>query len=96
MSLDAALSGADDIAVGNVVGSNIFNLLLVLGVTALVNAVPVPSGGRNDLLIMTLLSLILFLVSMTGNRRIIRAEAVLLLLLYLGYLGWRSVQVLGG
>lgn len=95
-SLVATLRGHVGLAIGNVVGSNIFNLLLVLGVATLVGPVPVPPGGRGDLLVMALLSLILFAVSLTDNRRIIRSEAVVLLLLYFGYLVLRSSQALSG
>jgi cation:H+ antiporter len=95
-SLMATLRGHAGLAIGNVVGSNIFNLLLVLGVTSLVGRVPVPPGGHRDLAVVLLLSVILLLVSMTGDRRIIRTEAVVLLLLYLGYLTLRSSQALGG
>ena len=86
----ATMRGHPELAMGNVVGSNIFNLLLVMGVTSLVRPVPVPPGGHLDLLLMALLSLILFLVSMTHNRQIIRTEAVGLLVLYFVYMIWRS------
>jgi cation:H+ antiporter len=92
-SVVATMRGHAELAIGNVVGSNIFNLLLVLGVTALVRPVPVPPGGHLDLLVVALLSLILFLVSMTNNRQIIRTEATVLLLLYLAYIAWRSQHV---
>jgi cation:H+ antiporter len=95
-SLMATLHGHVDLAIGNVVGSNIFNLLLVLGVTSLVGRVPVPPNGHYDLAVVALFSLILLLVSMTGKRRIIRTEAVVLLLLYFTYLTWRSAQALSG
>lgn len=90
VSLEAALVGVPGIAIGNVVGSNIFNLLLVLGVSSLVRPIPVPLGGGLDLLLVALLSLVLFLVSMTNSRRIIRTEAGLLLFAYLFYIVWRS------
>ena len=95
-SLVATLRGHAGLAIGNVVGSNIFNLLLVLGVTSLVGRVPVPPSGHRDLAVVFLFSLILLLVSRTGNRRIIRTEAVVLLLLYFGYLTLRTSQALGG
>ena len=95
-SLVATLRGHVGLAIGNVVGSNIFNLLLVLGVATLVDSVPVPPGGQLDLLVMALLSLLFFAVWKTRNRRIIRTDAVVLLLLYFGYLTWRSSQALGG
>ena len=95
-SLMATLRSHAELAIGNVVGSNIFNLLLVLGVTSLVGRVPVPPSGHYDLAVVALFSLILLLVSMTGKRRIIRTEAVVLLFLYFGYLTWRSSQALSG
>jgi cation:H+ antiporter len=95
-SVVATMRGHVELAIGNVVGSNIFNLLLVLGVTSLVGRVPVPAGGHYDLAVVVLLSLILFMVSMTGNRRIIRTEAAALLLVYFVYLTWRSSQALSG
>jgi cation:H+ antiporter len=62
-SVVATMRGHAELAVGNVVGSNIFNLLLVMGVTSVVRPVPVPAGGPLDLLVVALLSLILFLGS---------------------------------
>ena len=95
-SLMATLRGHAELAIGNVVGSNIFNLLLVLGLTSLVGRVPVPPSGHLDLAVVALLSLILLLVSMAGKRRVVRTDAAVLLLLYLVYLSWRSSQALGG
>ena len=85
----ASLRGHVDLAVGNVVGSNIFNLLVVLGVTATIEPVAVPAGGLGDLAVLVGLSTLLWLTSMSQGNRIIRAEAALLGILYLGYLGVR-------
>jgi cation:H+ antiporter len=89
-SLMAALRGQAELAVGNIIGSNIFNLLLVAGLTALVRPIPVPPGGQLDLLMMALLSLMLFAVSMSSERRIVRGESLVLLGGYLAYIVWRS------
>jgi cation:H+ antiporter len=94
-SVVATLRGHPELAIGNVVGSNIFNLLFVMAVTAMIAPIPVPEGGHLDLLVVALLSVILFLVCFTTNRKIIRTEALLLLLLYFAYIGWRSAQALG-
>ncbi len=89
-SVIATWKGQTDIAIGNVVGSNIFNLLLVNGLCAVVRPIPVPaSGGIVDLLMMVLLSLLLLPLCLTDTRRIVRWEGVLLLLLYLGFNSWR-------
>ena len=90
-SIIASMRGHPDMAVGNVVGSNIFNLLIVLGTTATIREIPVPEGGAIDLLIVILLTTLLWFTSMTQERTIIRTEAVLLLLLYLGYMGARTL-----
>ncbi|MGE4649762.1 MAG: sodium:calcium antiporter, partial [Myxococcota bacterium] len=89
-SVAATVRGQTELAIGNVVGSNIFNLLLVLGITSIVRPVPVPPGGHTDLLVMTSLSLVLFGVSVSYRQEIVRTEACVLLAVYLGYLGWRS------
>lgn len=82
----AAWRGQTDIAVGNVVGSNIFNLLLINGLCASTTPVPVPaSGGWQDLTMMVVLSLFLLPFSITDHRRIVRWEGGLLLCLYLGF-----------
>jgi cation:H+ antiporter len=94
-SVVATVRGHAELAIGNVVGSNIFNLLLVAGMTSVVRPIPVPPGGHLDLIVVALLSLILFGVSATANRRIIRGEAALLLLSYLLYMAWRSGQSVG-
>jgi cation:H+ antiporter len=89
-SLVATLRGQAEIAVGNLVGSNIFNLLFVLGVSSTLQPMVVPPGGHLDLLFVGALSLLLLVVSLTATRRIVRGEAALLLAAYVGYLGWRT------
>lgn len=89
-SVAATVRGQAELAIGNVVGSNVFNLLLVMGCTSIVRPVPVPPGGHTDLLVVAGLSLVLFAVSVSHRREIVRTEACVLLAVYLGYLGWRS------
>jgi cation:H+ antiporter len=89
-SVAATMRGHAELAIGNIVGSNIFNLLLVAGVTSVIRPIPIPRGGHLDILVVAILSLMLFFVSMTANRRIIRGEAALLLAGYLGYMAWRT------
>ena len=88
-SVVASLRGHPDMAVGNVVGSNIFNLLIVLGTTATIADIPVPDGGIADMFVVICLSGLLWLTSISQGRTIIRAEATLLLGLYLGYITGR-------
>lgn len=89
-SIMAIMQGKADIAVGNVVGSNIFNLLLVNGLCSTVRPIDVPAaGGLQDLLMMLLLALFLLPMSITHGKKIVRWEGALLLVLYLAYSGWR-------
>ncbi|MCP5059397.1 MAG: calcium/sodium antiporter [bacterium] len=88
-SLIATAKGFPDLAIGNVVGSNIFNLLLVLGASSSLRPVPVPEGGASDLAIVGFLSLLLLVTSYTRGQRIIRTEAVLLGVFYFAYMSFR-------
>jgi len=85
-SLVAAWRGQTGIAIGNVIGSNLFNLLLVLGTTATIRPIPVPPGGYVDLSVLALLSVLFWVVCATRERFIIRAEGALLLTMYMLYL----------
>jgi cation:H+ antiporter len=86
-SLVAALKKEADIAVGNVVGSNIFNILGILGISAAVT--PLSSAGITaiDLGVMMLFALVLWIFSRTGFR-ITRAEGSVMLVGYAAYVAW--------
>ncbi|MFW6329769.1 MAG: calcium/sodium antiporter [Alkalispirochaetaceae bacterium] len=86
-SFVAARRGENDLAVSNVVGSNIFNSFFILGTSALISPVTVESGAIIDLAALAILSLLVFLFIFTGpGRRIGRWEAGALLAVYAGYL----------
>jgi cation:H+ antiporter len=82
-----------DIAVGGIVGSNIFNTLLVAGVTSVVRPMEIPKGGHLDLGVTIVLSLILMLNARSHNRSIIRSEGMILLAVYLSYMFWRVMTI---
>lgn len=86
-SVIAALKGQSDIAIGNIVGSNIFNILGILGITAIVQ--PVSSLGFQpiDFIVMLAFAVIILPFAWTGLR-IGRREGTVLLLGYLGYMGY--------
>lgn len=88
-SLVSLLKGKTDMALGNVIGSNIANILLILGLCGTIN--PLTMGGITivDLLMVILSSLVLFMAAFTFKRREIdRWEGILFLLIYAGYLWW--------
>ncbi len=87
-SLLAARKGEADLAVGNVVGSNIFNILFVLGVATTIAPIDVPDRGPVSLVIGTGLTTFLIALVYIGKRQIRRMEGVLLLLIFIGYMAW--------
>jgi cation:H+ antiporter len=86
-SVVAALRRQPDIAVGNVVGSNIFNILGILGVAGLISPLQAPGIGAFDYGAMIGFSVLLIPMLYTGAR-LHRVEGVALLALYGGYLAW--------
>lgn len=87
VSVDASLRGAPGVAVGNVVGSNITNVLLVLGVAAVI--LPVAVGRqlvRLDVPVMVVISVLLLVLSL--DRSIGRLDGAVLLTVLAGYLVW--------
>ncbi len=76
-----------DIAIGNVVGSNIFNIFFVLGASAFITPVVVAQASFIDILMNIVAGILLFLFVFTGKyRRVDRWEGIILLALYVGYL----------
>jgi cation:H+ antiporter len=86
-SLLASIKRQGDVAIGNVVGSNIFNVLGILGVTAVVSPLAAPELAKVDLGVMLLVSVGLLPVVRSGGR-ISRGEGAVLLAIYVGYTVW--------
>jgi cation:H+ antiporter len=94
-SLVAAMRGHSELAVGNVVGSNILNILLIFGVTGLVRPIPGVLGDMAlDMVLMGGLTL-LCAIAIRRERRVSRFEGVLLLAGYLGFIGLLVRQSVG-
>lgn len=85
----AARRGQSDVALGNILGSGIFNILGILGTTALVAALPVTPDILPDIWIM-LATTALLLGLLFWRGRISRLSGGVFLLLYAGYMGWLS------
>jgi len=86
--LVAAFKKKGDIAIGSIVGSNIFNVLFVLGTVSLIKPIQLSQSLLfQDGMIMILITLI-FLVIATTGRKIERWEGAVLLLSYLAYIGF--------
>lgn len=91
-SVLAAFRRQPDIAFGNVVGSNIYNVFGILGVTAIVEPIPVPPElVATDMWVMLAATVLLFAFAHTGWR-LSRGEGALLLLAYMAYLVFVTVN----
>jgi len=89
----AAKKGHPDLAVGNVVGSNLFNILFVLPITMLVKPVSVPSDAWVYIVVMLLITTIAW--RMTNDQRVKPKEGGLLIVLYccflIGVTIWKTI-----
>lgn len=91
-SIVASSKGQNGMAVGNVVGSNIFNLLLILGVSSTIHPIVISMASFVDMGILLGLSMIAYAFVCTG-RKINRWEGLVMLVMYAGYMGysiWRG------
>ncbi len=86
-SLVAALKGHSDISIGNLVGSNIFNTMLVIGIASLVKPIALtPRLKGIDYLIMITVSIIFALTAFLGKDRISKKDGLFLFTIYIGYM----------
>lgn len=84
-SITAARKGNTDIAIGNIVGSNIFNILFVLGTTALIAPVPFESKFIVDGIVCILSAVMLFLLVLNKDRKLKRSGGIIMLISYAAY-----------
>jgi cation:H+ antiporter len=86
-SATAAYKGNTDIAVGNVVGSNIFNIFLVLGLSSLIRPIPYHQGSNDELILLLIAQCLLFLSMFTGKKRFLdRWEGGLFVAVYFAFI----------
>lgn len=86
-SIVAALKKQPEMAIGNVVGSNIFNILGVLGISSLITPQAAPGVDMVDWSVMATFALFLLPLAYTG-KKLDRIEGAFLLTGYLGYIWW--------
>lgn len=98
VSFMSAFQGKADMAIGNIVGSNIFNTLMILGVTALISPLTITKSNlRRDIPLNIIVTILLIVFGMNhtlfgkGNDQICRIDGAVLLLVFAGYL-WTSFK----
>lgn len=90
-SVVAAKKGNSGIAIGNVLGSNVFNILMILGITGLIQPMTITGITMVDLSMMVISMVLLWLFSFT-KYRIQRWEGAVLTLVFIGYISWLVVN----
>jgi cation:H+ antiporter len=85
-SIVAVLRKNNDLAIGNVVGSNLFNLFFILGVSSLITPMKYNPVLNADYVLLIVITFLLFLTMFTGKKhKLDRWEAIIFLILYVGY-----------
>jgi len=85
-SVVAAFKRNNDIAVGNIIGSNVFNIFLILGVSSIIRPLNYNTNFNSDIYLLGAGTLFLFVAMFSGmKKKLDRWEAVLFLLTYIGY-----------
>ena len=90
-SVIAAIKGENDIAIGNVLGSNIYNILLILGISSVINPIIFSSVLLLDIAFLIVISIILGIFMFNSKNEKLslnKLEGVILVLLYLGYISY--------
>ena len=88
-SLVATMKGHRDIAVGNVLGSNLFNLLLIGGITSTVRDIEVPAFGHTDLIVQLSMAAALLPFPLIRGKQLVRWHGAALVIVYVVYLSVR-------
>ena len=86
VSLTGAFKGIADISIGNVVGSNILNTLLILGLTGVIAPIAITAENRKRDIPLTILVTVLLIAFGLWNKDISRLEGIVFLLLFAGYI----------
>lgn len=92
-SVFAAMKGEADLCVGNIIGSNIFNGLFVLPISALVNPLMVPDGGGLDILVSLIFAVFLIPIFILGKGIMNRKFGMLFVAGYISYMAFRVLTV---
>ena len=88
-SVVAAVKKKPGIAIGNVIGSNLFNIFLVLGASATVTPLPLGNIGISDMLMLVVSSVLFWAAGwFFKDKTITRVEGAIMVALYVGYIWW--------
>lgn len=90
-SIVASVKKENDIAIGNVIGSNIFNIIFILGLSSTISNLTLAPSTLTDMLVMLGSGLIIFVIALF-SKKMTRWQGVITVLLYIGYLSYIIVR----
>jgi cation:H+ antiporter len=90
-SIIAVLKGENEIAIGNVIGSNIFNILLILGVSSVISPIVVSFISVIDVVFMISITILLY-VFVVKNKVLNRCQGIAFIFLYIGYIFYTIIR----
>ena len=90
-SIMAARGGHSEMAIGNIFGSNIFNILMVLGITSIIHPLNISEPIHPDLMIATGLTCLLFILMLRGKHSLGKISGVILLITYFLYIALKGI-----
>ncbi|SFL07123.1 cation:H+ antiporter [Lachnospiraceae bacterium KH1T2] len=90
-SIVATRKGETGMAIGNVLGSNIFNLLFILGFSGIIRPVEINMASVYDIMILIAISVISFIFALT-SKKIVRVEGILMILIYIADVIFAAVR----
>ena len=90
-SIVAIKKGETEIAIGNVIGSNIFNILLVLGLAAVINPISMSMLAFIDIIFMILITLLLYMF-MKKRNSLVKSQGIILVALYIAYMSYTIIR----
>lgn len=90
-SITAIKKGENQLVIGNVIGSNIFNILFVLGASSAISAIPLDSSMLIDVLFMLFVTILCFIFGKT-QEKYDKREGAILVLLFIGYMAFAILR----
>ena len=93
VTITSIRKGKKGIALGNIIGSCIFNLLLIMGLCALINPLEIESSLLNVAIPIMLLCGVMLVVFMRTGWRLVKAEGIAFLAVYVGYLVYNGIKL---
>ena len=90
-SVVAIKKGETEIAIGNVIGSNLFNILLVLGLAITINPITISTLALIDIIFMVMITILLYLF-MKKDYSLVKKQGFILIAIYISYMAYTIIR----